>query len=128
MKTNLMRFVGAGALAFVFSLGAATMQAAPLAGFGQGYGPGYGQGPGPGGWDQPPGSYRNDVMRQGYRDGIEGARKDVGNHRRPNVNNRDEYRHPNVPGPARRDYRRGFREGYQNAMAHMAGGGGPRPY
>ncbi len=124
MKSNLMRFAGAGALALVFSVGAATLQAAPMAGEFQGYG----QGPGPGGWDQPPGSYRNDVMRQGYRDGIEGARKDVENHRRPNVNNRDEYRHPNVGGPARHDYRQGFREGYQNAMAHMAGGGGPRPY
>ena len=124
MKSNLKRFAGAGALALVFSLGAATLQAAPIAGAFQGYG----QGPGPGGWDQPPGSYQNDVMRQGFHDGIEGARKDVENHRRPDVNNRDEYRHPNVPGPARHDYRRGFRDGYQAAMAHMAGGGGPRPY
>ena len=123
MKMNLMRFAGAGALALVLSVGAATMQAAPMFA-----GQGYGQGPGPGGWDQPPGSYRNDVMRQGFHDGIEGARKDVENHRRPNVNNRDEYRHPSVPGPARHDYRAGFRDGYQAAMSHMAGGGGPRPY
>ncbi len=125
MKLNLKRFAGAGALALVFSVGAATLQAAPMVGAFQGYGQGPG---GPGGWDQPPGSYQNDVMRQGYRDGIEGARKDIENHRRPNVNNRDEYRHPSVPGPARHDYRRGFRDGYQSAMAHMAGGGGPRPY
>ena len=35
-----------------------------------------------------------EIQRQGFRDGIEGARKDSDNHRRPNVNNRDEYRHP----------------------------------
>ena len=58
---------------------------------------------------------------------IEGARKDFENHRRPNVNNRDEYRHPNVGGPARHDYRVGFRDGYQAGVAHNSGGG-PRPY
>ena len=121
MKMNLIRFAGAGALALVFSLGATTVQAAPLFA-----GQGYGQGPGPGGWDQPPGGYRNDVMRQGFHDGIEGARKDFENHRRPNVNNRDEYRHPNVGGPARHDYRVGFRDGYQAGVAHNSGGG-PRP-
>ncbi len=92
----------------------------------QGPPPGYGQGPG-GGWDAPPQEFR-DIQRQGFRDGIEGARKDVDNHRRPNVNNRDEFRHPNVPGSARRDYRDGFRRGYNVAMQHMLGGGGPRPY
>ena len=122
MKMNLIRFAGAGALAFVLSVGATAVQAAPLFA-----GQGYGQGPGPGGWDQPPGNYRSDIMRQGYHDGVEGARKDFENHRRPNVNNRDEYRHPNVGGPARHDYRQGFREGYQNAVAHISGGG-PRPY
>ena len=80
MKRNLIRFAAAGALALMLGVGAATVQAAPLFA-----GQGYGQGPGPGGWDQPPGSYRNDIMRQGYHDGIEGARKDVENHRRPNV-------------------------------------------
>lgn len=123
MNLKWKQFAGAGALALVFSLGAPMLSAAPV----QGYGPGYGQGPGPGGWDQPPGSYPNDVLRQGYRDGIEGARKDVENHRRPDVNNRDEFRHPHVGRGERHDYRQGFREGYQNAMAHMAGGG-PRPY
>jgi hypothetical protein len=85
-----------------------------------GYGQGYGQGPG--GWDAPPQEFR-DIQRQGFHDGIEGARKDVENHRRPDVNNRDEYRHPSVPGPARRDYREGFRRGYQTAMSHLMNGG-----
>ena len=84
------------------------------------YGPppnAYGQGPG-GGWDAPPQAYRQ-YQRQGFQDGIEGARKDVENHRQPNVNNRDEYRHPNVPGQFRHDYRDGFRHGYDSGMRHL---------
>lgn len=73
-----------------------------------------------GGWDQPPSEFR-DVQRQGFHDGIEGARKDFDNHRRPDVNNRDEYRHPPVPRNARGDYRDGFRRGYQMAVSHMMG-------
>src|ERR1700748_557594 len=80
--------------------------------------PGYGQA---GGWDVPPQEFR-DIQRQGYHDGIEGARKDFDNHRRPDVNNRDEYRHPHVPASARDDYREGFRRGYETAMSHLAGG------
>jgi hypothetical protein len=72
-------------------------------------------------WDRPPQEFRQ-VQRQGYHDGIEGARKDFDNHRRPDVNNRDEYRHPNVPRSDREDYREGFRRGYDTAMTHMLGG------
>jgi hypothetical protein len=79
----------------------------------------YGQGPG--GWDTPPQEFK-DIQRQGYHDGIEGARKDYDNHRRPDVNNRDEYRHPHVPASARDDYREGFRRGYEAAMAHLSVG------
>lgn len=74
-----------------------------------------------GGWDTPPQEFR-DIQRQGYHDGIEGARKDYDNHRRPDVNNRDEYRHPHVPASARDDYREGFRRGYEAAMAHLSVG------
>jgi hypothetical protein len=81
--------------------------------------PGYGQGSG--GWDVPPQEFR-DIQRQGYHDGIEGARKDFDNHRRPDVNNRDEYRHPHVPSSARGDYREGFRRGYETAMSHIMNG------
>lgn len=84
--------------------------------------PGYGRGPGPGGWDAPPRAYRG-IQQQGFRDGIEGARKDIENHRRPNVNNRDEYRNPNVPRNVRRDYRNAFRQGYNTGMQHMLHGG-----
>jgi hypothetical protein len=45
------------------------------------------------GWDTPPREFR-EIQQQGYHDGIEGARKDFDNHRRPDVNNREEYRHP----------------------------------
>jgi hypothetical protein len=76
---------------------------------------------GPGGWDAPPPEFR-DIQRQGFHDGIEGARKDFDNHRPPNVNNREEYRHPHVSPSAREDYREGFRRGYDAAMRHLMGG------
>ena len=83
---------------------------------------------GGGGWDAPPQEFQ-DVQRQGFHDGIEGARRDFENHRRPNVNNRDEYRHPNFRGPDRHAYREGFRRGYDVGVRHLAQGGpGPRPY
>lgn len=88
------------------------------------------QGPPPGygarAWDAPPEEFR-DVQRQGFHDGVEGARHDVDNHRRPDVNNRDEFRRPHVPPSLRRDYREGFRRGYDVAMRHMLGAQ-PRPY
>ena len=96
----------------------------------QGYGPpppreGYGQG----GWDAPPQELR-EVARQGFRDGLIGAQRDIENHRRPNVNNRDEYRHPHIAPNFRDDYRVGFRRGYDVGIAHAFGGNGygPRPY
>jgi hypothetical protein len=73
-------------------------------------------------WNMPPQEFR-DIQRQGYHDGIEGARKDYDNHRRPDVNNRDEYRHPHVPESARADYREGYRRGYETAVDHLIHGG-----
>jgi hypothetical protein len=73
-----------------------------------------------GGWDSPPGDYR-DVQRQGFHDGIEGAHKDFENHRRPDVENRDEYRHPHVSGNEREEYREGYRAGYQKGVEHLYG-------
>jgi hypothetical protein len=72
------------------------------------------------GWDAPPPEFR-EIQRQGFHDGIEGAHKDFDNHRPPDVNNRDEYRHPHVPRSARDDYREGFRRGYDVAMHHLVG-------
>src|ERR1700727_1524874 len=71
-----------------------------------------------GGWDVPPSEYQ-EVQRQGYHDGIEGARKDFENHRRPNVNNRDEYKHPHIAGHDRDAYRQAFRAGYDRGTDHL---------
>jgi opacity protein-like surface antigen len=79
--------------------------------------PGYG---GQGGWDAPPSEY-SEIQRKGFQQGIEGARKDYENHREPNVNNRDEYRHPNVPKGFREDYRAAFARGYDVGVRHMMG-------
>lgn len=79
----------------------------------------------PGRWDVIPRDF-NDIQRRGFLDGMEGAQKDFGNHRQPNVNNRDEYRHPD---DVRRDllgaYREAFRRGYDQAMGHLMGQPGP---
>ena len=86
--------------------------------------PGYRQG----GWDVAPPEFRA-AQQQGFHDGVEGARKDVQNRRFPNVNNRDEFRHPHVPRDLRADYRQGFERGYDVAMRHLLNGGaGQRPY
>lgn len=94
----------------------------------QPYGGGYGQNrysQRGGDWDEPPADF-NDVERRGFHDGIEGARRDYGNHRRPDVDNRDEYRHPDLPRREWEDYREGFRRGYETAMSYLTGGyGGP---
>src|SRR5215469_14586131 len=67
----------------------------------------YGQEP----WAYPPSGY-SDFQRRAYADGIEGAKRDYGNHRNPDVNNRDEYRNPDVPPDERDNYRAAFRRGY----------------
>ena len=50
--------------------------------------------------------------RQGFYDGMRGAERDFENRRRPDVNNRDEYRNPHLPSWERHEYREGFRRGY----------------
>ena len=72
-------------------------------------------------WGRPPDAW-NDVQRRGFHDGIEGARRDFGNHRRPDVDNREEYRRPGVPRQMWHAYREGFRRGYDVGMSHLAGG------
>src|SRR5882757_3701249 len=84
-------------------------------GFGQG---GYGQG----GWDTPPQEYR-EIERRGFHDGLEGARKDYDNHRPPATSNRDEFRHPDVPGRDRAAYRNAFARGYRVGWDHINGRG-----
>ncbi len=72
------------------------------------------------GWDIPPREY-NEIQQRGFHDGIEGARKDYGNGRRPDVDNRDEYRHPDLPPGLRDAYRDAFRRGYEVAASHLWG-------
>ncbi len=104
---------------------AVALLAGPINGFAQGYGapppppPGaYGQG----GWNTPPGEFR-EFRRQGFVDGVQGAQRDFENHRVWNVKNRDEFRHPPVPGFAKNDYRDGFKRGYYSAVSHFQGAG-----
>ncbi len=74
------------------------------------------------GWEAPP-SELSEIERRGYHDGVEGARKDYENHRAFDVNNREEYRHPdNVHSRDRKAYREGFRRGYQAGADHLMGG------
>lgn len=83
------------------------------------------------GWDAPPQEY-NEVQRRGFHDGVQGAQKDHLNNRRPDVNNRDEYRDPDdmphdIPPQLREAYRQAFRRGYSVAAKHLWGGTPPPP-
>ena len=126
MKTRTTLAVSALALALGFTGFASTKALAQQPGPPP---PGYQEGGG--GWDAPPPEFR-EFQRQGFHDGVEGARKDMENHRSPNVENRDEFRHPHVPHDMRHDYREGFRRGYNMAIRHMMGEhhdhDGDRPY
>jgi hypothetical protein len=73
----------------------------------------------PSGW-APPERY-TEIQRRGFREGVEGARRDWANHRSPDPNNRDEYRRPPVPEGWSRDYRLGFRRGYEMAAFRFWG-------
>ena len=73
----------------------------------------------PPGWDNAPGSYRSDIERRAYQEGIRGARKDRENGRAPNVNNRDEYMRTTafpVPKQMLSSYRHAFRAGYNRGV------------
>jgi hypothetical protein len=61
--------------------------------------------------------------RRGYYDGARGADRDFENHRRPNVNNRDEYRDTDLPRWAAHEYREGFRRGYYERVRQIYNGG-----
>lgn len=74
-------------------------------------------------WETPPSEY-HEIGQRGYHDGVEGARKDFQNHRKPNVNNRDEYKHPPVSGADRDEYRASFRRGYDAGVEHLMNGHG----
>ncbi len=103
---------------FLFSAGMGTGKsyaAAPEPGV-------YGQEP----WEMPPGEF-NEIQRRGFHDGVEGARRDYGNHRNPDVNNREEYRNSDLPHEVREVYRAAFRRGYEMAASHLWGTPPPPP-
>jgi hypothetical protein len=114
MNLNWLRVTGLAGCAAFFLLIAPSTNAA-IQGQQQGY---YGQDRD---WDSPQDNW-NEVERRGFHDGIDGARKDYDNHRQPDVDNRDEYRRPNVPQHLWHEYREGFRRGYDVAMSHLVGG------
>ncbi|MDR3751390.1 MAG: hypothetical protein P4K94_07880 [Terracidiphilus sp.] len=105
--------------ALALLLGTTGLGTARASGVPQGPPGGYGQDHG--GWDAPPQELQ-EIQRRGFHDGIESARMDIGNHRRPDVNNRNEYRHPHVPRDQREAYRDGFRRGYEQGVSHLMGG------
>ncbi|WP_109487269.1 hypothetical protein [Occallatibacter savannae] len=124
MNLNWLRIASLGACAALIVLSIPHLRAAspsPLA-------PGSSQYRDRDDWNRPDNAW-NDIQRRGFRDGIEGARRDAENHRQPNVENRDEYRHPDdVPPPMRRAYREAFRRGYERGIAHfMSGPMAPAP-
>lgn len=69
-------------------------------------------------WAVVPPEYQG-AERKGFFDGVEGARKDYQNHRLPDVDNREEYRHPHVRRDEREAYRRGFRRGYAAGVNNL---------
>jgi hypothetical protein len=106
--------LAAFAAAALLSIPAAQAQQGPPP---PGYGPEYGHEV----WASPPAEVQG-VQSQGFHDGIEGARKDYENHRQPNVENRDEFRHPPVSHHDREAYRQGFRRGYETGVEHLMRG------
>ncbi len=112
MNLTWLRITGFAGCAAFFLLTAPRIDAA-IQGQQQGY---YGDHD----WDRVPDNW-NDAERRGFHDGIDGARKDYDNHRRPDVDNRDEYRRPNIPQQMWHEYREGFRRGYDVAMTHLVG-------
>jgi hypothetical protein len=103
---------------FVLTFGATGLLAAKASGEPLGQHQGFVQDRGA--WDAPPQEWK-EIQRRGFQDGIEGARRDYGNNRRPDVNNREEYRRPSLPYELREPYREGFRRGYERGMDHLIG-------
>lgn len=113
MNLNWLRIASLSGCAAFLLLSAPRINAAsaaPLA-------PGFAQDRGD--WDRPDDAW-DDVQRRGFHDGIEAARDDFANQRRPDADDRFEYRHPRVPGPMRGAYRESFMRGYNVAMSHLA--------
>jgi len=114
MNLNWLRIASLGGCAAFLLLSAPRTHAASTASFAIGFAQDRG------GWDRADDAW-NDVQRRGFHEGIEAARSDVANRRRPDADSHDDYRHPHVPGPMRQAYRESFLRGYNVAMSHLAG-------
>ena len=69
-------------------------------------------------WDRTPDGYR-DPQRQGFREGVEAARRDFVNHHHADADDHDVFKRPPVDKQDRGEFREGFKEGYRRAMDHM---------
>jgi hypothetical protein len=67
-------------------------------------------GPPPGNWSQ--------AWHSGFHDGAIAAHHDISANRPPDPRRHDTFRHPDVPHNQRRDFREGFRRGYQMVYHH----------
>jgi len=65
------------------------------------------QEPGP-----PPGNWSN-AWHNGFHDGAVAAHHDINAGRPPDPHRHADFRHPDLPPGQRRDFRQGFRRGYQ---------------
>jgi hypothetical protein len=84
-------------------------------------------------YDPPPvqrfGGAEQALEQRGFQDGVIGAERDFQNHRRPDVNNRDEYRAPRFNSDwAQHEYREGFRRGYYHRVREIYRGYNDRDY
>ena len=69
-------------------------------------------------WDRTPDGYR-DPQRQGFREGVQAARRDYMDRRHADADDHQVYKHPPVDERDRGEFRDGFKEGYRRAMDHM---------
>jgi hypothetical protein len=69
-------------------------------------------------WAVPPAEF-DEVTRHGFHDGVEAARADFNDHKDPDVNRHETYRHPDLPKRDREAFRRGFERGYRAATEHL---------
>jgi hypothetical protein len=72
-------------------------------------------------WDWGMRGLRSDAERQGYREGVEEARKDHQFNRRRDPDDHEEYREPYVAPQLVDEYRQGFMRGYTVAMSQLSG-------
>jgi hypothetical protein len=71
----------------------------------------------------PPPPGWSEIARQGFHDGTEAGRHDIASGWAPDAERHPRFRRPPVPPPAQDEFRRAFRDGYDQVYQH----GGPPP-